>query len=269
MKAPMQTTKWQPSGFLKASAVLHVGAAASALVWPGTLGMSVASVIANHAAITAIGLWPRSTWLGPNVLRLPHDRQEVAVTIDDGPDPEVTPRVLDLLAKHDVKATFFCIADKVAAQPALARRIVDAGHHIENHSMKHRHYFSMMGMGGLRKELMQAQQVIAEATGRTPRYFRAPAGLRNPFLDPVLHALDLQLVSWTRRGFDTRTGDAALVTRRLLNGTRAGDILLLHDGNAARDIHGQPVILDVLAHVLTALKQQHLQCVTIEQGLRA
>ncbi|WP_293776270.1 polysaccharide deacetylase family protein [uncultured Oxalicibacterium sp.] len=261
--------KWQPSGFLKASAVLHAGAAVSAIAWPATLGWSLASVVANHAAITAIGLWPRSVLLGPNVLRLPGTRAEIAITIDDGPDPDVTPRVLDVLAEHGAKATFFCIASKVAAHPELARRIVEAGHHIENHSMQHRHYFSLLGVRGLRKELVQAQQVIAEVTGRMPRYFRAPAGLRNPFLDPVLHGLDLQLVSWTRRGFDTRTADADLITQRLLRDARAGDILLLHDGNAARGSHGQPVILDVLPRVHTALRQQQLACVTLEQGLRA
>lgn len=260
--------RWQPSPFLKASAVLHVGAAASAIAWPGTLGWSVASVIANHAAITAIGLWPRSVLLGPNVLRLPDGRAEIAVTIDDGPDPEVTPRVLDLLAEHGARATFFCIADKVRVQPALARRIVEAGHTIENHSMLHRHYFSVLGMRGMRRELEQAQQVITEVTGRMPQYFRAPAGLRNPFLDPVLHALDLKLVSWTRRGFDTRVGDAQRVTQRLLNGLRGGDILLLHDGNAARTAQGRPVILEALPRVLAAASVQGLQCVTVEQGLR-
>ena len=264
----MQKHKWQPSGFIKASAVLHVGAAASAIAWPNTLGLGVASIVANHVALTAAGLWPRSALLGPNVLRLPDGRPEVALTIDDGPDAEVTPRVLDLLAECGAKATFFCIAAKVAAQPALARRIVEAGHDIENHSMQHRHYFSVLGMRGIRKELEQAQQTIADVTGRAPRYFRAPAGLRNPFLDPVLQSMDLQLVSWTRRGFDTRTGDADLVTARLLKNARAGDILLLHDGNAARGKDGQPVILDVLPRVITAMKQQQLQCVTIEQGLR-
>lgn len=264
----MQKHKWQPSGFIKASAVLHVGAAASAIAWPHTLGLGVASIVANHVALTAAGLWPRSALLGPNVLRLPEGRAEVALTIDDGPDAEVTPRVLDVLAEYDAKATFFCIAAKVAAHPALARRIVEAGHDIENHSMQHRHYFSVLGMRGIRKELEQAQQTIADVTGRVPRYFRAPAGLRNPFLDPVLQSMDLQLVSWTRRGFDTRTGDADLVTARLLKNARAGDILLLHDGNAARGKDGQPVILDVLPRVITAMKQQQLQCVTIEQGLR-
>ncbi|RBA25053.1 chitin deacetylase [Herminiimonas fonticola] len=265
----MQNQKWQASPLLKASAALHVGAAASALVWPGSIGFGIASVIANHVVLASAGLWPRSSLLGPNVLRLPHGRDEIALTIDDGPDPEVTPRVLDILAEKNVRATFFCIAAKVKNQPALVWRIVDEGHHIENHSMQHRHYFSMMGMGGIKRELVQAQQVIEDATGRRPQFFRAPAGLRNPFLDPVLHQLDLRLVSWTRRGFDTRIHDAAKITQRLLANAKAGDILLLHDGNAARSKNGQAVILEVLPQLIDRLSQQNLRFVSVEEGMRA
>lgn len=264
----MQNGKWQPSGFIKASAAVHVGAVA-ALVWPPTMALGVAGLLANHAVLAAAGLWPRSTLLGPNVLRLPGERPEIALTIDDGPDPQVTPQVLDILAEHDVSATFFCIADKVRCHPALARRIVDAGHHIENHSMMHRHYFSLLGFGRMRKELAMAQQVIADVTGRTPQFFRAPAGLRNPFLDPVLHQLDLRLVSWTRRGFDTRVSDGQKVARRLLRNARAGDILLLHDGNAACDAHGSPVITGILPQLIANLTRQDLRFVRIADGMRS
>lgn len=263
----MHKEKWQPSGFIKASAVLHAGAVA-ALVWPHTAMFGVAGLLANHAALIAAGLWPRSTLLGPNVLRLAGGRAEVALTIDDGPDPEVTPQVLDILAEHGVTATFFCIAAKVRAHPALARRIVEAGHHIENHSMMHRHSFSLLGSGAIKKELASAQQVITEISGRRPQFFRAPAGLRNPFLDPVLHQLDLRLASWTRRGFDTRVGDAQKVTRRLLHNAQAGDILLLHDGNAARTDNGLPVIVEVLPQLINNLTRRDLRFVRLADGMR-
>lgn len=263
-----QKNRWHASPFLKATAVLHMGAAASAVIWPGTLGFGIASLIANHVVLTAAGLWPKSTLLGPNVLRLRGDRAEIALTIDDGPDPEVTPHVLDILAEKNIKATFFCIAAKVKDQPELVRRMMEEGHHIENHSMRHRYYFSMMGMRGIKKELALAQQVIEDTTGRKPKFFRAPAGLRNPFLDPVLHQLDLRLVSWTRRGFDTRVSDVKKITARLLAHAGAGDILLLHDGNAARSNKGRPVILEVLPALIDKLLQQNLRFVRLEEGLR-
>lgn len=264
----MKNSQWQPSGFIKASAVLHAGAAA-ALLWSPTMAFGVGGLLANHAVLAAAGLWPRSTLLGPNVLRLTSGRPEIALTIDDGPDPEVTPKVLDILAERGVKATFFCIAEKVRDQPALARRIVDEGHHIENHSARHRHYFSLLGLDGIRKELILAQQIIHETTGRTPEFFRAPAGLRNPFLDPVLHQLNLKLVSWTRRGFDTRVTDVKRIAHRLLHNAQTGDILLMHDGNAARDARGSPVIIEVLPLLIDNLVRRDLKFVRMADGMRA
>ncbi|MGV3742423.1 MAG: polysaccharide deacetylase family protein [Burkholderiaceae bacterium] len=263
----MQTSKWQPSGFIKVSAVAHAGALA-ALAVPGGAPWSLAALIANHAALTAAGLWPRNRLLGPNILRLDSGRPEIAITIDDGPNPDVTPAVLRILDEHNAKATFFCIASRAQQFPELVKQIIAAGHDIENHSMFHRHNFSMMGMGGLKKELMQAQQTIFALTGRTPQYFRAPAGLRNPFLDPVLHQTGLQLASWTRRGFDTRTSDADLVLQRLLRNLAAGDILLLHDGNAAKGKNETPVILDALPRLIDAIHSKGMCCVTLRQGMR-
>ena len=98
-------------------------------------------------------------------------------------------------------------------------------------------------------------------------FFRAPAGLRNPFLDPVLARLGLTLASWSARGFDTRIGDAERVRQALLRGLQAGAILLLHDGNAARSPRGIPVILEVLPAVLEAAAAAGLRLVTLRDAL--
>lgn len=255
--------------FVRASLGLHLAAGAAALLpggWPWALG----AVVANHAALSAAGLWPRSALLGPNITRLPAAavaRHEVAITIDDGPDPEVTPAVLDLLAAHGALATFFCIADKVRAQPALTRRIVAAGHSVQNHSLHHRHHFSLLGPRGFEREIGRAQAVLADVTGVRPHCFRAPAGLRNPLLDPVLHRLGLHLVSWSRRGYDTRRKDPAAVLARLQHGLHSGSILLLHDGHAQRSASGRAVLLDVLPPLLQHLRQQGLHAVTLAAAL--
>lgn len=104
-------------------------------------------------------------------------------------------------------------------------------------------------------------------TGQRPTCFRAPAGLRNPFLAPVLHRLGLSLVSWTRRGFDTRESDPATVLARLTHGLRAGDILLLHDGHAARTTAGRAVLLEVLPPLLSRLRAEGLRTVTLPEAL--
>jgi peptidoglycan-N-acetylglucosamine deacetylase len=257
--------KWKPSPAIKATAIVHLGAALAlggGVTWPWAAG----ALLVNHLALTAAGLWPRSRWLGANLLTLSSDAQEaqqIAITIDDGPNPDVTPAVLDILDAFNAKASFFCIGTAVQANPALAREIVRRGHGVENHSYAHRHHFSLMGMGSLRREITQTQDIIAQTTGRAPQYFRAPAGLRNPLLDPVLQGLNLRLATWTRRGFDTVTPNADIVLARLEVHLAPGDILLLHDGNCAYTLQGQPVILDVLPKLLERFRQKGFHAVSL------
>jgi peptidoglycan-N-acetylglucosamine deacetylase len=258
------------SPILAGSAAVHLGALGAALIQPRAWPWALGAVVANHGMLAAAGLWPRSQLLGPNWTRLPATssaRGEVAITIDDGPDPVVTPRVLALLDEHRALATFFCVGERVERYAELAQEIVRRGHTVENHSQRHRHNFSLLGPGGMKAEIALAQDSIARVTGSRPRFFRAPAGLRNPFLDPVLTSLELRLASWTRRGFDTVNGNAETVYRRLAKSLRGGDILLLHDGNAALGSAGVPVILDVLPRLLATLRAGKLTPVTLRGAL--
>jgi peptidoglycan/xylan/chitin deacetylase (PgdA/CDA1 family) len=255
---------------IQASFALHAGAVpallAAAHLWPWVLG----AVVADHLILTAAGLWPRSKLLGPNWTHLPAAAAangSVAITIDDGPDPTVTPLVLDLLDRHSAKATFFCIGELVEQHSNLAREIISRGHSIENHSQQHLHRFSVLGPSSMAAEITRAQDTIEAVTGERPRFFRAPAGLRSPFLEPVLARLGLRLASWTRRGFDTVNTDAGRVFERLTHGLRAGDILLLHDGHAAQTPSGTPVILEVLPRLLQAVSAAQLTPVTLRAAL--
>ena len=260
---------WRARPLVTASFAAHAVAAIEIAwqpaLWPWAAGL----MIADHLALAAAGLWPRSRALGPNLTRLPPERSagRVAMTIDDGPDPEVTPRVLDILDAAGARATFFCVGERVVRHAALARTIVERGHSIENHSQRHVNYFSVLGPARMREEIVRAQWSIAEVTGDAPRFFRAPAGLRNPFLDPILCDLDLRLVSWTRRGFDTVARSADVVFNRLTRGLAAGDIVLLHDGHAARTAAGDPVVLDVLPRVLARFGGAGLTSVTLREAL--
>jgi peptidoglycan-N-acetylglucosamine deacetylase len=265
-------SRWPVPPLLWVTAGIHAGAALALVVAPGLWTWVLAAIALNHAVLTGVGLWPRSTALGENVIRLPAAsaaRREVALTIDDGPDPEVTPAVLDLLDAAGACATFFCIAERARRHPELVRDIVRRGHSVQNHSDLHSNRFSLLGPRGFAREIHAAQSVLAEITGETPRFFRAPAGLRNPFLGPVLHRFGLVLASWTRRGFDTRERDPQRVLQRLTRGLSAGDILLLHDGNCARDAQSRPVILTVLPALLAELRRQGLVPVTLTQSLSA
>jgi peptidoglycan-N-acetylglucosamine deacetylase len=258
-----------PSPLTKVSALVHAGAAVSLVrpeLWPWALG----TVIADHLLLTACGLWPRSALLGPNWTHLPEPaaaRGHVAITIDDGPEPQVTPQVLARLDERGVKASFFCIGERVARYPDLAREIVRRGHAIENHSQRHRHSFSLLGPRAIAREVSQAQQSIGAVTASPPLFFRAPAGLRNALLEPVLMRFGLRLASWTRRGFDTVDRNPRAVLAKLTRGLRAGDILLLHDGGAARTAGGTPVILEVLPRLLDVCAAASLTSVTLRSSV--
>ena len=159
---------WQPTPLIRLSATLHAAAAAG-LVWrPEAWPWALGALAANHAVLTAAGLWPRSRLLGPNWTRLPPGaaaRGEIALTIDDGPDPAVTPRVLELLDRHGAHATFFVIGRAARRHPALTREIVARGHAVENHSEAHDRGFSLFGPRALAREIGAAQATLAELCG--------------------------------------------------------------------------------------------------------
>jgi peptidoglycan/xylan/chitin deacetylase (PgdA/CDA1 family) len=261
---------WTPSPLLYVSAALHLGAAVATLLRPSAWAWSLSAIAINHVLLAGAGLSPRSQLLGPNWTSLPEGNEgAVAVTIDDGPNPDITPKVLDLLDAHGATATFFCVGERVLKYADLAQEIVRRGHAIENHSQHHRHNFSLLGPRGIASEVSQAQDSISRVCGVTPRFFRAPAGLRNPFLDPVLAHLDLTLASWTRRGFDTVNGNADSVYDKLSDSLAACDILLLHDGHCARTRADNPVVLEVLPRLLETIRTEGLRPVTLRAAKAA
>lgn len=254
---------WSPAPVPRASLWLHglglLAVAAEPAVWPQVLGL----VACNHALLGAL-MHPRSALLGPIMVRLPASQpRAVALTFDDGPDPAVTPRVLDLLDHAGARASFFAIGERAQRHGALLREVVRRGHTVENHSHRHRASFACGGLGALRREVVRAQQAIADATGVAPRCFRAPMGLRSPLLDPVLATEGLRLVAWTRRGYDTRPGDPRRVLDRLVSGLAGRDILLLHDGGLSNGAAGVPPVLAVLPALLARIAKAGLSAVSL------
>ena len=266
----MSEANWRPTRFIRATLLLHALVVLAVVIWPDQWRWGLGVLLANHLIITLIGLWPQSHWLGLNWTRLPDAaaaRGEIALTIDDGPDPLITPKVLDLLDLHASQATFFCVGEKAERYPDLCREIVRRGHAVENHSQHHHHHFALMGPRTMAHEVQAAQTTFTATTGVTPLFFRAPAGLRNPFLDAVLWRQGLTLASWSARGFDTRLGDARRVSKLLERGLRAGAILLLHDGNSATTPSGEAVILEVLPGLLKSAALNGLRWVTLRHAL--
>ena len=259
---------WRPSRAIGASIALHAAAVGLLCVRPAWWPLLLSAVVANHALLTFAVLSPRSRLLGPNLSRLPAGAGEaVGLTFDDGPDPAVTPRVLDILARAGVTASFFCIGIRARAHPTLVQAIAAAGHSVENHSLTHPLGFASRMPPGLRREVGGAQMILTSLAGRPARFFRAPFGFRSPALDFVLARAGLRHVAWTRRGYDTVCRDPAVVLRRLLRGVAAGDILLLHDGNGARTVQGDPVVLEVLPALLAALAARRLRPMSLPDAI--
>ena len=269
----MQLSLWRATPILLFSTWLHVFFAVLTVLnpalWPWTLG----AVLVNHLLIFAtVVMWPDSRLLGPNMRRLPAAaalRREVALTFDDGPDPVVTPRVLDLLDQYGAKASFFCIGNKVIAYPELAREIIRRGHSVENHTNSHPHVFPFFGPKALQQEIDSAQTAILATTGVAPIFFRAPMGFRNPFLAPMVERAGLRYTNWTRRGFDTFAKSAEPVWQRLQRGLAAGDILLLHDGRSLLPHNEAPIILEVLPRLLEHLQTLNLKSVALPTGCKS
>jgi len=250
---------------LRASLLIHLASVialvAGLVSWPWLLVV----LVVNHGVLL-LGMRPGSRILGPDMRRLPAAaaaRGEVALTFDDGPDPVVTPLVLDMLDAAGARASFFCIGKAARAHPALMREIVRRGHSVENHTERHALLFAAYGVRAMRREIATAQKTLATLAGRPPGFFRAPFGLRSPLLAPAIDGMGLTYLSWTRRALDGGSGDAAKGYGRLARGLAAGDILLMHDGRCARDADGAPVILSILPRLLALLAAQGLRSVSL------
>ncbi|MDX2000764.1 MAG: polysaccharide deacetylase family protein [Thermoanaerobaculia bacterium] len=244
---------WRPTPLVAASVAFHGAGLGALALQPAVAPWVLGAWVANHVVLATSGMTPRSSLLGANRTRLVDGAGQVGLSFDDGPDPAVTPAVLDLLDRYRARASFFLIGERVARHPELAAEICRRGHRVENHTWSHPAFFCCLGPGGARRQLLATNEIIATTTGVQPSQFRPPAGLRQPWLEPVLADLDLDLVSWTRRGFDTADGRPERVQRRVTEGLGAGEIVLLHDGNAARTASGRPVVLEVLPRVLETL----------------
>jgi peptidoglycan/xylan/chitin deacetylase (PgdA/CDA1 family) len=247
---------------------LHVVALLWFLLLPTAYRWCIGAILFNHLLLALITVMPRSALLGPNLSRLSEasiSRNEVAITFDDGPDPEITPQVLDLLDHYNVKATFFCIGTTAAVNPHLLHEIIRRGHTVENHSYSHSFLFGFFGPARLHKDIFAAQREIAAITGCMPIFFRAPVGIHNPILDWVLAHFGLYLVSWSRRSYDTISSDPQATLGRITRNLAAGDILVLHD---VRDANGRCTMLEVLPPLLDTIDAAGLRGVTLTEAMR-
>ncbi len=180
------------------------------------------------AVVMSIGvLFMQFNYFLPARTRLQSDL--CLISFDDGPDPELTPRILDVLKANDIRALFFVIGTKAEAHPEIVRRIVDEGHLIGNHSYSHPIFMSLYTRNQLREEIDKAQQTLEKIIGYQPQLFRPPIGYTNPRYATVLREKGLHCVGWTLRSYDSVAKEPQKLVARLSSKIRPGMIVLLHD----------------------------------------
>ncbi|MCO5051370.1 MAG: polysaccharide deacetylase family protein [Verrucomicrobiae bacterium] len=205
---------------------------------------------------------PQWRYFGPFICAGNPQRKQVALTFDDGPDPQSTPRLLEALQQHEIEAAFFAVGRKVVAAPALANQILRAGHLLENHSFAHSYATNLFPKRRLTADLEAAQRAIEKHTGTTPRYFRPPVGLSNPNTFRVAKALRLQVIGWSIRSLDTRQSDPNRIVRRVVRRLKPGAIILLHDGGIPAD-----QLVATVKLLLAKLREQGYEVVRLDRML--
>jgi len=199
----------------------------------------------------------------------PRDEARVALTFDDGPDPDVTPDVLDALAKHGARATFFTIGRALEAHPDLARRLVAEGHELGNHSWRHARWDSFRtSIAEQGSEIDRGERAIAAVTGSRARpTYRPPFGVKSPPFVEAARERNLDLVAWSLHSGDTRLSDADRIADRVLRRIRGGDIVVMHDGHDLPRRH-RSACGEALPKILAGLRERGFECVTISELLR-
>lgn len=222
-------------------------------VWSRSPFGAIGVVFVSHMLLLYPTLRPTSSWLGPVITRFRTNAREVWLTIDDGPHRDETLPLLDLLDRHGARATFFVKGTLVRSNPDLARTIVERGHAIANHSDTHpSSSFWCLGPARIAREIDGCNSAIESAIQRKPTLFRAPVGMKNPFVHPLLARRGMKLVAWSARGFDAVKKDRDAIVASILRDVTPGVIVLAHQDTPG----GAEQTLGVIEALLVALKKE-------------
>jgi peptidoglycan-N-acetylglucosamine deacetylase len=215
--------------------------------------IAAVSLLAYGAASIKAGMYLTS------VCNLATDENILTLTFDDGPDVKITPMILDILKKHDIKAAFFLIGSKAEKYPEIVRRMDEEGHVIAGHSYSHHFFFDLFSFKHMQEELIKTEEVIAQITGRHIRLFRPPYGVTNPMLAKAVRAMGYQSIGWSLKSRDTVISEKETLLGRLNDRMKPGDIILFHDR--------MPVLPEVLEVFITRIKDRKMKPVRLDQFL--
>jgi len=228
---------------------------------PALIGLTAAAatVAAGYQSMSPTGQWYGRTFTGGV-----RGSKQLALTYDDGPNDPHTLNLLDVLAKHSVRATFFMIGPYVRQRPDIARAVAEAGHVIGNHTFTHPLLIFESGTR-TRQELVDCRQALQDAIGEHSNLFRPPFGGRRPATLRIARELGFQTVMWNVTGYDWTAPPAAVIEKKVVRQMRGGDVILLHDGGhrAMGADRAQTVI--ATDSLIRRYKNQGYEFVTVEE----
>ena len=180
---------------------------------------------------------------------------QVAITFDDGPHPDFTPKVLELLREHNAKASFFCIGKNIEKHPELFLKIKSEGHIIGNHTYTHSNSFGFMKTSKLIVELQKTNAIIKKTSGLDANLFRPPFGVTNPRVKKAINTVGLLSIGWSIRSLDTTSRSKKTIVESIEKNLQKGDVILLHDTSDKS--------VEILEQLLLFLKQNKMEAVTV------
>ena len=229
-----------------------------------TGAVSAAAVAAGWQSMAPTGQWYGHTFTG-----LARGSRQLALTYDDGPNDPHTLRLLEVLAKHEVPATFFLIGRYVQQRPDIVREIVKAGHVVGNHTFTHP-LLTLKSEAEIRRQLSDCRSALHDAIGGTPtgkaaNLFRPPFGGRRPAVLRIARELGLEPVMWNVTGYDWNAPPAAVIAQKVANQIRGGDVILLHDGGHKQMGADRSQTVVATDHLITRYKSEGFTFVTISK----
>jgi len=236
--------------------------------------MLATALAGTAAALTAVltagyqSMAPTGQWCGRTFTSLAPGTKQLALTYDDGPNDPHTFRLLEVLARQNVRATFFLIGRYVQQRPDIVGELVKAGHVIGNHTFTHP-LLTLRSAGEVRRELADCRKAIEDAAGKHSNLFRPPFGGRRPAVLRIARSLDLQPIMWNVTGYDWNSPPAAAIERKVSSQVRGGDVILLHDGGHKQMGADRSQTVQATDHVVSRYQSEGFEFVTIQQMLNA
>ena len=206
---------------------------------------------------------PTGQWYGQTLTGGAPGSKQIALTYDDGPNDPHTLKLLDVLAKHSVHATFFMIGRYVRERPDIARAVAQAGHAIGNHTFTHP-LLIFKSVEETRKQLIDCRQALTDAVGQHSTLFRPPFGGRRPATLRVARELGLQTVMWNVTGYDWNSPPAAVIEEKVARQMRGGDVILLHDGGHRAMGADRAQTVMATENLIRRYKDQDYEFVTVD-----